>query len=128
MGARSETILVVEDNPEVRDIVCCQLEELGYSIHEASNGPEAIELLRSSVAFDLMFTDILMPDGMTGYELAAVARKDCPRLKILFTSGYTAIGAGQGHDSRAGGPLLKKPYRKRDLARFIRAAFDETAR
>jgi len=122
----TETILVVEDNPDVRRLVRRQLTELGYKIHEATNGPEALKLLRSSLSLDLMFTDIVMPEGMTGYELAAVARESRPSLKILFTSGYTAIGAGQDSDSRAGGPLLSKPYRKRDLAHFIRVALDET--
>jgi PAS domain S-box-containing protein len=123
----TETILVVEDNPEVRRLVRRQLTELGYTIQEASNGPEAMKLLSSTLELDLMFTDIVMPEGMTGYELAGLARDCRPGLKILFTSGYTAIGAGQEHDSRTGGPLLSKPYRKRDLAHFIRAALDEEA-
>lgn len=121
----TETILVVEDNPDIRRLVRHQLTELGYSTHEASNGPEALKLLRSSLPLDLMFTDIVMPEGMTGYDLAAAARESRPTLKILFTSGYTAIGAGQDSDNRAGGPLLSKPYRKRALAHFIRAALDE---
>lgn len=126
-GSGSEAILVVEDNPEVRRLVRRQLSELGYAVHEASNGPEALRLLQSGLPLDLMFTDILMADGMTGYELAGLARDRRPGLKILFTSGYTAIGAGQESDSRAGGPLLSKPYRKRDLAQFVRAALDEAA-
>ena len=123
----SENILVVEDNPDVRRLVRRQLTELGYSVHEASNGPEALKLLRSVLSVDLMFTDVLMPEGMTGYELAGLARECRPGLKILFTSGYTAIGAGQDSESRSAGPLLSKPYRKRDLAHFVRAALDEPA-
>src|SRR5207245_79798 len=123
----SENILVVEDNPDVRRLVRRQLTELGYTVHEASHGGAAMRLLRSALGVDLMFTDVVMPEGMTGYELAVVARELRPSLKILFTSGYTAIGAGQEHDSRAGGPLLTKPYRKRDLAHFVRAALDEPA-
>lgn len=121
----NETILVVEDNPDVRRLVRRQLSELGYTVHEASHGPEALRLLRSDLPLDLMFTDVIMPEGMTGYELAALARESRPNLKILFTSGYTAIGAAQENDSRAAGPLLSKPYRKRDLAHFVRAALDE---
>jgi PAS domain S-box-containing protein len=121
----TETILVVEDNPEVRRLVRRQLTELGYTIQEASSGPEAMKLLRSAMPIDLMFTDIVMPEGVTGYELAGFARECRPGLKILFTSGYTAIGAGQEQDNRAGGPLISKPYRKRDLAHFIRASLDE---
>jgi PAS domain S-box-containing protein len=122
----SETILVVEDNPDVRRLVRRQLTELGYSVHEAGNGPEALTLLRSRLPVDLMFTDIIMPEGMTGYELAGLARDSRPDLKILFTSGYTAIGAAQDHD-RGDVPLLSKPYRKSELAHFIRSALDVTA-
>jgi CheY-like chemotaxis protein len=120
----AETILVVEDNVDVRRLVRRQLTELGYTVHEASHGPEALSMLQSDLALDLMFTDIIMPEGMTGYELARLARECRPGLRVLFTSGYTAIGAGQESDSRAGGPLLSKPYRKRDLAHFVRAALD----
>jgi CheY-like chemotaxis protein len=121
----TETILVVEDNPEVRKLVRRQLTELGYVVHEASSGPDALQILRSGVEPDLMFTDVVMPEGMTGYELARLAREDRPGLKVLFTSGYTAIGAGQQGSPRNAGPLLSKPYRKRELAHFIRAALDE---
>jgi PAS domain S-box-containing protein len=121
----NETILIVEDNPDVRKLVRRQLTELGYRVHEAGNGPEALQLLRSGFELDLMFTDVVMPEGMTGYELARLARDDRPSLKVLFTSGYTAIGAAQEEGPRNGGPLLSKPYRKRDLAHFIRAALDE---
>jgi CheY-like chemotaxis protein len=121
----TETILIVEDNPDVRKLVRRQLSELGYTVYEAGNGPEALQLLRSGIELDLMFTDVVMPEGMTGYELARLAREDRSGLKVLFTSGYTAIGAGQEGAARAPGPLLSKPYRKRDLAHFIRAALDD---
>ena len=120
----TESILVVEDNPDVRKLVRRQLTELGYRVQEASNGPQALRLLRSPVVFDLIFTDIVMPEGMTGYELARLARERRPEQKILFTSGYTALGAAQ-HDEGAAGTLLSKPYRKRDLAYCIRVALDE---
>lgn len=121
----TETILVVEDNPEVRKLVRRQLCELGYTVHEAGNGLNALQILRSGIEPDLMFTDVVMPEGMTGYELVRLAREDRPGLKVLFTSGYTAIGAGQQGNQRNAGPLLSKPYRKRELAHFIRAALDE---
>lgn len=121
----TETILVVEDNPDVRRLVRRQLSELGYTVHEASHGPEALRTLQSDLPVDLLFTDIIMPEGLTGYELARLARESRPGLKVLFTSGYTAIGAGHDNDSRAGGPLLSKPYRKRDLAHFVRGALDD---
>jgi PAS domain S-box-containing protein len=122
----SESILMVEDNPDVRRVVRRQLSELGYQVNEAGNGPEALTLLKSALPVDLLFTDIVMPEGMTGYELAAQARECRPGLRILFTSGYTAIGAAQGNE-RGDLPLLSKPYRKSDLAHFIRAALDAPA-
>ena len=121
----TETILVVEDNPDVRRLVKRQMTELGYTVHEASHGPEALRLIQSDLPLDLMFTDIIMPEGMTGYELALLARESRPGLKVLFTSGYTAIGAGHDNDGGAGGPLLSKPYRKRDLALFLRTALND---
>ena len=123
----SETILIVEDNPDVKRLVKRQMGELGYTVHEAGHGPEALRLLRSDLAVDLMFTDVVMPEGMTGYELARAAREIRPELKIVFTSGYTAIGPGHEKDSREGGPLLSKPYRKRDLAHFLRTALDDAS-
>ena len=112
--------------PTSRRLVRRQLTELGYSIHEAGNGPEALTLLRSNLPIDLMFTDIIMPEGMTGYELAGLARDSRPGLRILFTSGYTAIGAAQDQERRDV-PLLSKPYRKSELAHFIRSALDVDA-
>lgn len=102
-----------------------QLTELGYKVHGASNGPDALQILRSDIEVDLMFTDVVMPEGMTGYELPRLARDNRPGLKVLFTSGYTAIGAAQEAGSRDGGPLLSKPYRKRDPAHFIRTTLDK---
>ena len=123
----TETILVAEDHPDVGRLVRRQLTELGYVVHEAGNGPEALTILRSPLPLDLMFTDIVMPEGMTGYELAALARECRPGFKILFTSGYTAIGAAQDNYGKVEGPLLSKPYRKLELAHFIRAALDESS-
>jgi CheY-like chemotaxis protein len=122
----TESLLVVEDNPDVRRLVRRQLTELGYSVHEAGNGPEALTMLRSPLAVDLMFTDIVMPEGMTGYELAGLARESRPDLAVLFTSGYTAVGAALDHQPGEV-PLLSKPYRKSELAHFVRTALDQDA-
>jgi PAS domain S-box-containing protein len=123
-----ESILVVEDNSEVRRLVRRQLTELGYTVHEAAHGPEALRIVQSQVPIDLMFTDIIMPEGMTGYELARLVRQSRPGLKVLFTSGYTAIAGGQEEqDSRFVGALLSKPYRKQDLAQFVREALDDNS-
>jgi PAS domain S-box-containing protein len=111
------TILVVEDNADVRQSVVRQLMSLGHAVLVAHDGPAALAILRSDQRVDLLFTDIVMPD-MTGYELAEAAREVRPDLKILFTSGFAEASP---HNGRVG-LLLSKPYRLIDLRRMIRAA------
>ena len=117
-----ETILVVEDDPLVRTYVLAQITSLGYRTLSASNGPEALNVLRSSEAIDLLFTDVIMPGSINGRELSIEALKLRPDLKVLFTSGHTENA--MDHDGRLeqGVQLLKKPYRRSDLAGMIRAA------
>ncbi len=114
-----ERIFVVEDNPSVRSTVLRQLRELGYSTIEAEDGPSALAMARDGTEFHLLLTDVVMPGGMTGYELAESMAKLRPELKVLFTSGYTELAAGSGQAGRAG-PLLSKPYRKQDLGKALR--------
>jgi len=122
-----ETILVVEDNPNVRKTVMRQLHDLGYRPVEAENGARALELIDGGLRFDLLLTDVVMPGGITGYQLADQLRAARPDLKVLFTSGYTELAAA-GAPAARNGPLLSKPYRKQDLGRMIRAALDAEAR
>lgn len=118
-----ETILVVEDNPNVRKTVIRQLHDLGYRTVEADSGVRALELARGGLEFDLLLTDVIMPGGMTGYQLADELRATWPDLRVLFTSGYTELAASDGSAPR-NDPLLSKPYRKQDLGRAVRAALD----
>jgi CheY-like chemotaxis protein len=87
----------------------------------------ALELVRGGLDFDLLLTDVIMPGGMTGYELADELRAERPDLRILFTSGYTELAASNGPAGR-NEPLLSKPYRKHDLGRAVRAALDRSGR
>ena len=119
----SEKVLVVEDNPKVRATVLRQLADLGYSTLQAEDGESALDLVRAGTPFDLLLTDVVMPGGMTGYELAEQARSLRPGLRILFTSGYTELAAASTQPGRPG-PLLSKPYRKRDLGKAVRAVLD----
>jgi CheY-like chemotaxis protein len=113
-------VLLVEDHPGVRDVAVKQLEEFGCKVIEAHDGQAALVLLKQGQDVDLLFTDIVMPGGMTGVELARHATELRPGLKILFTSGF-AEGALQGDQDRLDGRnFLSKPYRKQDLARRIR--------
>lgn len=119
-----ETILVVEDNPNVRKTVIRQLRDLGYHTIEAENGRAALQLVRDGTQFDLLLTDVIMPGGITGYQLADELRAGRPDLKVLFTSGYTELAAPNDGPVRKD-PLLSKPYRKQDLGRALRAVLDE---
>ncbi len=122
MEGGSETILVVEDDPLVRAYVNTQLQSLGYKTLSAANGAEALSIADSGAAFDLMFTDVIMPGRLNGRQLAAeMARRRFP-LNVLFTSGYTENAIVHHGRLDSGVLLLAKPYRKLDLARMLRVA------
>lgn len=120
-----ETILVVEDNSSVRRTVVRQLGALGYETIEAEDALSALDIIGSKVSFDLLLTDVVMPGGMTGYDLAEKAEKIRPGLKVLFTSGYTELSESRRQAPRRG-MLLSKPYRKSELGRAIRSVLDES--
>lgn len=120
----NETILLVEDNPNVRRTVKRQLTDLGYSAIEAEDAKDALRLVNENLEFDLLLTDVVMPGGMNGYELAQTVERLRPGTKILFTSGYTELAAASG-DSTHKRPLISKPYSKRDLGRAIRSALGD---
>jgi PAS domain S-box-containing protein len=118
-----ETVLVVEDNPNVRKTVVRQLHDLGYKTIEAESGGSALQMVKDGAEFDLLLTDVIMPGGMTGYELADELRQARPGLKILFTSGYTELATAR-EQTALKDPLLSKPYRKQDLGRAVRSVLD----
>ena len=122
-----ETILAVEDDRMVRDYVAAQLRSLGYAVIPASNAAEALAILDGGAALDLLFTDVIMPGGVDGRELADQARRRRPSLKVLFTSGYTQTAIVHHGRLDPGVLLLAKPYRTIDLARMIRKALDSAA-
>jgi CheY-like chemotaxis protein len=118
----SETVLVVEDEDMVRDFVCGQIRDLGYTVYSASTGQQALELLSHDMAFDLLFTDIMMPGGINGRELAEQAQAVRPDLQVVFTSGYSDDVITRDGCLEPGTHLLKKPYRRGELAAVLRAA------
>jgi signal transduction histidine kinase len=120
-GGGCETILVVEDDPAVLEVALRTIRGLGYDVITALNGPEALDILRARPV-DLVFSDVVMPEGMNGYQLAVAARAIDPGVKILLTSGYSA-GHRPGHDPSL--PMLHKPYTRVQLAARIRAVLDE---
>lgn len=120
-----EVVLVVEDDNLVRGYVTGQLRAAGYQVVEARNGPEALALLSARPDVELLFTDVMMPGGMTGRELADAAVKQKPGLPVLYTSGYTENAIVHNGRLDPGVQLLGKPYRKADLLRKIREVLDE---
>jgi PAS domain S-box-containing protein len=118
----SETILVVEDDSLVRSFVVSQLQSLGYRTLVAADSKEALAHLERGASFELLFTDVVMPGGMTGRELAEAIQKERPAIKVLYTSGYTDNSIVHHGRLDEGVLLLTKPYRKPELARMIRQA------
>jgi PAS domain S-box-containing protein len=119
----TEKILVVEDDPRVRRVAISRLTDFGYQVVEAANGKEALEQLERHDNIALLFTDIVMPGGITGDELAQRVREERPNMKVLFTSGY-AEPAIAGRELAQSGSWLKKPYTARELATRLRQLLD----
>jgi PAS domain S-box-containing protein len=123
--AKGEHILVVEDDERVRRVSVRRLKELGYQLTEAENGPSALRSLEQGVPVDLLFTDVVMPGGMTGLELAKAVRRRWPKVKLLFTSGYAEPAIVRGDVLPADADWLAKPYRTIDLAQKLRSLLDQ---
>ena len=123
-GARLEgrSILVVEDDEAVRQMAVECLRDLGCTVHEAGNAGEALAILKEQPAIELMFSDIVMPRGMNGVALAKAARSLRPDLPVLLTTGYSGQTAGGLDAFQDSLPLLRKPYRRSELAQKIREA------
>ena len=121
----NETILCVEDDATIRDYVTGQLESLGYRVLAAASADAALAIVERGTAFDLLFTDIVMPGSMNGRQLAETLMTGQPALRVLFTSGYSdgALPVQQGRAGH-GIPLLTKPYRRSELARMLRRCLD----
>jgi PAS domain S-box-containing protein len=119
-SAASERILVVEDDPRVRRVTVRRLQELGYITVEADSGPAALKRLESEAPFDLLFTDVVMAGGMTGFDLAHEARRRHPQLKILFTSGFAEPAMARDLQSMKKSAWLGKPYDRNELKAKLR--------
>ena len=123
-GASSETILVVEDEPDVRVFARDTLHGLGYSVREAGDGQTALDIIDREPGLRLLFTDVGLPGGLDGRQLADEVRRRRPELKVLFTTGY-ARGALLSNGRLDGGAdLLRKPFNATDLAQKVRSVLD----
>jgi len=125
----NETILVVDDEEGLRELAKDSLQFLGYKVFVAADGNQAIEMLETHPEISLLFSDVVMPGGVNGYELADLVEKKHPHLKILLTSGYTQraidkTGGAQFEGSKFESDLLSKPYTRDELANKIREMLD----
>jgi PAS domain S-box-containing protein len=116
----TETILAVEDDPEVRATVVELLTDLGYRVLKAVDAASALSVIESGVAIDLLFSDVVMPGTLKSPELARKARERLPNVAVLFTSGYAENSIVHGGKLDAGVDLLSKPYTREALARKVR--------
>jgi PAS domain S-box-containing protein len=118
----AETIFIVEDDPFVRSYAVMSLRSLGYRVTAAVDGNDALRQLGTDMHVDLLFTDIVMPGGINGWELADLACRARPELRVLLTSGYALETLSANGHLRDGSAILAKPYRKAELARRLREA------
>lgn len=116
--AQGATILLVEDEPDVREVLAAELTNFGYRVLTAGNGPEALSILDRESDIDLLFSDVVMPNGMSGDELARRASEIRPGLKVLLTSGYPAPDLRE-RQVLGEFRVLRKPYRAEDLMRAL---------
>jgi PAS domain S-box-containing protein len=121
----TETVLAVEDDPLVLELAVGQLQALGYTVISASNGSEALRVLQRNPSIDLLFTDVVLPGGMNGRQLADEARVLRPELKVLYASGYTENAIMHQDRLDPDVHLINKPYRSKDLAHKVRTALSE---
>jgi len=120
-----ETILLVEDEPALRALSRNVLERYGYLVYEAPSGVAALEVWREQKGVvDLLLTDMVMPEGVSGRELAAQLQAETPQLKIIYMSGYPGDVAGRGLSLNEGINFLQKPFSPIKLAEIVRAALD----
>ena len=121
----TETVLVVEDEAALRNLVVGVLESCGYTVLAASSGVEALAVWKAhSQVIDVLLTDLVMPGGVTGRALSQELRAEKPGLRVIYTSGYTAAQAGEGEPLVEGVNFLQKPYQPGKLARVVRDVID----
>jgi CheY-like chemotaxis protein len=123
-AGRGETILVVEDEPAVREHSVSSLRDLGYHVVAAPDGPAALRVLAREAGIEVLFTDVGLPGGMTGRQLVEAARVHRPDLKVVYTTGYARNAIVHGGVLDPGTELLPKPFSYAALAAKIRAVLD----
>ncbi|GEO99836.1 histidine kinase famiy protein [Methylobacterium haplocladii] len=123
----SETVLVVDDRPEVAETARIILEDFGYHVLVSHGPAAAIAILEDDARIDLLLSDLVMPGGMTGVGLARAARERQPKIKVLLTTGFAADALERPGTGGHGFPVIDKPYRRMELARRVRQVLDGPA-
>ena len=122
--ARGETVLVVEDDPDVRTLAVALLSSLGYQVMAATTAAAALEELGSTTGVNLLLTDVMLAGGMNGRELATEAEQCAPGIPVLYMSGYTEDAIMHHGRLDTDAALLQKPFRRADLAQAVRKVLD----
>ncbi|MEN3366866.1 MAG: hypothetical protein V7606_4140 [Burkholderiales bacterium] len=117
----TDTVLIVEDEPDLMEVAAELFRSIGYEVLTAGNGHDAIDILKRRRDINLLFTDVMMPNGMSGIELARFTRKLCPDVKVILSSGYPLPALKAEHGNLDEFAFMIKPYRLSDLAKKIRA-------
>jgi PAS domain S-box-containing protein len=123
--AEGETVLVVEDDADLRKMIGMQLAELGYRVLEAETGNRAMALLRTSGAVDLLLTDVVLPGGMSGPQIAEQGRRALPLLKVVFMSGYDEAAVSEAADLEEAVAMLQKPFELAELGARLREVLED---
>jgi two-component system CheB/CheR fusion protein len=123
--AKNETILVVDDDPKVRRLTVTRLKELDYTVIAASDGTQVARLLKKHEEIDLVLSDVVMPGGMTGFDVASQVLAQRPNVKILLATGYAkGVEPWEGAVGEIEHRILRKPYGLKELARTLRELLD----
>lgn len=117
----ADTVLIVEDESDVMDVAAELFRSIGYEVLTAGNGHDAIDILKRRTDIDILFTDVMMPNGMSGIELAYFTREHCPGVKIILASGYPLPALKAQHGNLEDFAFMSKPYRLSELAKKLRA-------
>ncbi|MGI9373053.1 MAG: PAS domain S-box protein [Hyphomicrobiales bacterium] len=123
--ARRRRILVVEDQPEVRSVAVGMMESFGHDVLEAEDGISALGILQAHKDIDVLFTDVVMPGGMNGFDLSQAALQLNPKLKVVHASGYPKGAMVHQEEPRIKDNLIMKPYQRDDLKRILDETLDE---
>ncbi len=124
--AAGSTILVVEDDDDLRSVTSMMLSDFGHRVLEARTGPDALALLCAVPQVDLVLSDVVLPDGMNGPEMVRVARRSHGLLKAIYMSGYAGDAPGFRGELDDGAVLLQKPFEQTELRRRVHEALAET--